>query len=137
MNEEAVRMWVQKAEDDLRAGQILMQSDAPITWIVCFHMQQCVEKCLKAYLIFHGKEHPRTHNIPALVNLCAEIDDAFQQLKGWGVRELTRYATALRYGEEPYTPDLEETERAVEVARRVRDFVREELAKKGLVLEEQ
>lgn len=134
MNEEAVRMWTQKADDDLEAGRLLMRSDRPITWVVCFHMQQCVEKYLKAFLIFHGREHPRTHNVPALVNLCAQIDDSFRELKEWGVRELTKYATALRYGEEPYTPDLQETQEAIELAERVRAFVREKVVQKGLSL---
>ena len=113
-----------------------MQSGTPITWIICFHMQQCVEKYLKAFLIFHGREYPRTHNIPALVNLCAQIADSFNQLKEWGVRELTRYATTLRYGEELYTPDREETQRAVDLAERVRAFVREELAQAGMTFQE-
>ncbi len=134
MNEESVRMWIQRAEDDFEAGRLLMTSDRPITWVICFHMQQCAEKYLKAFLIFHGREHPRSHNIQALVNLCAEIDDSFRVLKEWGARELTKYATALRYGEEPYTPDLEETQRAMEIAGRIRAFVREKLAQKGLSL---
>ncbi|GBC92852.1 hypothetical protein HRbin15_01329 [bacterium HR15] len=137
MNEEAVRLWVQKAEDDLQAGKLLMQTENPITWIVCFHMQQCVEKYLKAFLIFHGREQPRTHNIPALVNLCAEIDPSFGQLKSRGVRELTRYAIIFRYGEEPYTPDQKETQRAIELAERTRSLVRQRLVQAGMVLEQE
>lgn len=134
MNEETVRAWIRRAEDDLEAGKILMRSNHPIYWVTCFHMQQCVEKYLKAFLIFHGREHPRTHNILSIVNLCAQIFPSFYELKEWGVRELTRSATALRYGEEPYAPNQEETQGAVELAERVRAFVREKLVEAGLRL---
>ena len=137
MNLDATRQWVRKADDDLEAGRLLMRSERPINWVVCFHMQQCVEKYLKAFLVFHGREHPRTHNIPALVTLCAEIDRSFNDLKDWGVRRLTRYATVLRYGEESYIPDRGEAEQAVELAGRVRAFVREKLARANMTFEEQ
>jgi len=52
------------------------------------------------------------------------------------VRELTRHATVFRYGEEPYAPDQEETQRAIELAERVRAFVREKLVEAGLRLSE-
>jgi HEPN domain-containing protein len=136
MNEEAVQAWIRRAEDELETGKILMRSERPISWVICFHMQQCVEKYLKAFLIFHGREHPRTHSIPALVELCAQLAPSFYELKEWGVRELTRYATALRYGEEPYAPDEEETQRAIAVAERVQAFVREKLMEAGLRLSE-
>ncbi len=136
MNEDAVRLWIQKAEDDYEAGKLLMQTPSPITWIVCFHMQQCAEKYLKAYLVFHGKEFPRTHSIPVLVHLCAQIERSFHKLKEEGVRELSRYATSIRYGEEPYVPDLEEAHRAIHLAKIVRQFVRDALKRSGLDLQE-
>ncbi len=52
MNEKTVHLWIQKAEDDYEAGMLLMQARSPITWIVCFHMQQCAEKYLKGFLSF-------------------------------------------------------------------------------------
>jgi HEPN domain-containing protein len=136
MNEKTVQAWIGRAEDDLETGKILMRSEHRIYWVICFHMQQCVEKYLKAFLIFHGREHPRTHNIPVLVELCAQLASSFHELKEWGVRELTRYATVFRYGEESYAPDEEETQRAIELAERVRAFVREKLIEAGLRLSE-
>jgi HEPN domain-containing protein len=136
MNDKTTRAWIQRAEDDLQTGKILMRSENPIYWVICFHMQQCVEKYLKAFLIFHGQEYPRTHNISALVSLCAQINPSFHELKAWGVHELTRYATAIRYGEEPELPDREGTQRAIELAERVRAFVRDKFAEVGLTLQE-
>ena len=66
-----------------------------------------------------------------LINLCARIDKDFRKLMEWGVDDLTRYATTLRYSEEFYRPSVEETERAIALAERVRNFVREKMKKAG------
>jgi len=59
MNEvhELVHRWVLKAENDLKAGLAILQVAQPPTDMVCFHMQQSVEKYLKAYLTLHQKPH--------------------------------------------------------------------------------
>ena len=134
MSVEAARNWVQKAEHDLKIGRDEMQMPDPVTDMVCFHMQQCVEKYLKAFLVFHDREYPRTHRISALLVLCAELDAAFTELEHWDVDELTDYATTLRYGEDFSMPDKEETLQAVRLAERVRAFVRARLGRAGLAL---
>ncbi|MCL6542641.1 MAG: HEPN domain-containing protein, partial [Roseiflexus sp.] len=66
MNEEAVILWIRRAESDLKIGRDELVTEDPATDAICFHMQQCAEKYLKAFLIFHGKEIPRTHDIAFL-----------------------------------------------------------------------
>jgi len=61
MNERSVREWIVKAESDLKTGRDEFATENPATDTICFRMQQCVEKYLKAYLIFNGKEIKRTH----------------------------------------------------------------------------
>lgn len=60
MNEDTVKNWIIKAENDLKIGKDEMATEKPATDGVCFHMQQCVEKYLKAYLIYYGKEFRKT-----------------------------------------------------------------------------
>ncbi len=131
MNEETVRHWLRKAEHDLRIGRAGMEIADPVTDMVCFHMQQCVEKYLKAFLILHGKEYPKTHRLSILVALCRQLDESFAVLMDWGIDELTAYATTLRYGEEFYMPDVDEARRAIDLAERAREFVREKLRQSG------
>ena len=131
MNEEVVKLWLRKADADLKIGKDEMRTDDPVTDMVCFHMQQCCEKYLKAFLIFNGREYPKVHNIELLIKLCADVDKDFEQLRDWGAGELTDYATTLRYREEFYEPSVEETERAIALAERVRNFVREKMKKAG------
>ena len=57
MNEDAVRLWLQKADADMKIGKDEMETDEPVTDMVCFHMQQCCEKYLKVFLIFYGQEY--------------------------------------------------------------------------------
>ena len=74
MNENAVRFWVRRAENDLKVGRDELATEEPVTEAICFHLQQCCEKYLKAFVIFHGEEYPRTHDIALLVGRCAQID---------------------------------------------------------------
>lgn len=46
----------------------------------CFHAQQTVEKCLKAFVAHHGVAFPYTHNLTRLVETCTGIDPAFSSL---------------------------------------------------------
>lgn len=131
MNEEAVGNWIRKAESDLKIGQDEMDTKAPATDAVCFHMQQCGEKYLKAFLIFHGKEVPRTHSIAALLSECIEIDGDFQALGEIGADKLTDFAVDIRYGDEFYLPSDRETTEAIETAKQVKDFVLRKLAVRG------
>lgn len=130
MNEDAVIIWINRAENDLKIGKDELATEEPATDAVCFHMQQCCEKYLKVFLIFHGEEYPRTHDIAQLIERCAKLDAEFQVLIEWGVHELTVYAVGVRYDEEIF-PSLEETKNAVALAEKARGFVRDKLQQKG------
>ncbi len=43
MNEDAVRIWILRAENDLKTGQDELVTPEPATDTVCFHMQQCCD----------------------------------------------------------------------------------------------
>jgi len=122
--------WVTKAESDLRAAIYLLE---PRPWqptdAVCFHAQQCVEKYIKAVLVFRGIDFPKTHD---LEKLSALLPAALRpHLTTEEQRRLAGYAIAARYpgsGEIPYA----EARRAVAVARRVRREIRRVLPRQVL-----
>ncbi|MFH0948194.1 MAG: HEPN domain-containing protein [Elusimicrobiota bacterium] len=124
MNEETVKNWILRAENDLKVGKDEIVTDCPTYDIICFHMQQCVEKYLKVFLIFNGKEIKKTHNIAELIIECSKIDANFKSLYDIKANELTEYAVEIRYGEEFYFPTMEEAIEAIEIAEKVREFVR-------------
>jgi HEPN domain-containing protein len=119
-----IRQWVVKAENDLKNAThtLKLGADCP-TDTVCFHAQQCVEKYLKALLVFEGKDVSRTHHISELMRLLPatirpDLSPQEQEL-------LTDYAVSTRYPGDYEAIPLAEAKRAVQIARRVRKLVRE------------
>jgi HEPN domain-containing protein len=114
--------WIHKAEADVASAETLLSRDPPLLSPACFHAQQAAEKYLKAYLTSRQVESPRTHSIRELLNLAAQIDpDLSSRLTT--AAALTVYGVEIRYPGEAPEPDLEETRKAVELARAVRDAV--------------
>jgi HEPN domain-containing protein len=121
-----IREWIAKAENDLltAAHTLTLGADCP-TDTVCFHAQQCVEKYIKALLVFRATPFPKTHDIRVLrtylpAKLRPKVDSKVQD-------RLTEYATVMRYpGPGPDIP-LTEARKAVAIARRVRKEVRKHL----------
>ena len=84
----------------------------------CFEAQQAAEKAIKAVLVHHQIEFPKTHVIADLLDLLAghgvTVPDEIRDAKS-----LTRYAVATRYV--GLVEDLTEThyQRAIDLASRV------------------
>jgi HEPN domain-containing protein len=123
--------WTEKAEHDLLAAvhTLKLGKDCP-TDTVCFHAQQCVEKYVKALLVFHEVDFPKTHNLRALLTLLPirsrpDLTLEEQQM-------LTRYATVTRYPGDYEVISLTEARNAVKIARRVRRQIRKRLPKEAL-----
>jgi len=94
--------WVVREEEDYRAVLALDAMD--LSAIVCHHAQQCAEKYLKATLVLHGEEPPRTHDLIDLGEMAARSDSRFA-----GVIEhlhvLTPYSVSARYPGTVVTPE--------------------------------
>lgn len=84
--------WALKAEHDFKVGERELTFDDPVTDMVCFHMQQCVEKYLKAFLSWKQVPFRRTHDIAELIEACRRVDSDFEALYGMKADKLTRYA---------------------------------------------
>jgi len=128
---DTVGLWIRKAENDLKAGKGELSSENPATDTVCFHAQQCAEKYLKGYLILSGIEIEKTHHIGKILNRCKEQDDEFSILLENGANKLTAYAVELRYPDDYYMPDVEETRAAMEIAEGVKRFVLRKMSELG------
>ncbi len=127
------KRWLEYADQDLRlARHAFTLPEAPPYRLIAYHAQQCVEKHLKAYLIFTGVDFPHTHNISYLLELIAAHAGWTEELAG--AETLTPFAVSARYPGEEEEVTREEASRAVEVAVRVRTVVREALEKVGLAL---
>jgi HEPN domain-containing protein len=118
---EIVNKWILKAEHDLKAADQMLRADEPITDAACFHCQQAVEKYLKAYLVSRGVAPEKTHKLERLIEECSKWDKAFISLAKTVV--LSEYAVESRYPDDFFIPSLDEANRALALAREVKQFL--------------
>jgi len=123
---DLVGKWIKKAENDLLTSERELSFEDPVTQTVCFHCQQAAEKYLKAFLVHHQIYFAKTHKIMELLELCATVDSSFRdELED--ADNLTDYAVEIRYPDVWLEPGIEESNEALETAKKVKEFVLERL----------
>ncbi len=126
----AVERWLAKAANDLKTAETMISIVPPVVDTTCYHAQQCVEKCLKAFLTAADRHVEKTHSLPRLVELCSEVNEAMSVLGATAV-ELTDYAVQSRYPDDWREIPIPEAEAAVRMAREAFLFVNTEIGKRG------
>ena len=94
-----VQQWLKKANLDLQAARLLCAGELDDYFVSGFHAQQAVEKYIKAFLVRHQIEFPKTHDIRRLRQLvaCRDVTLA-ERLERADV--LTPYGVDMRYPED-------------------------------------
>ncbi|MDI6736310.1 MAG: HEPN domain-containing protein [bacterium] len=128
-----VLQWLSCADDDLHLAQhgLKLKSSCPYR-LIAYHSQQCVEKYLKAYLVFRGIDFPYTHNISLLLELCEEQVSWVEKIPE--AEELSRYAITTRYPGIDKQVTKEEAYHSINIATHVREVVRTALIQEGVNL---
>ena len=126
VKEEFTREWIRKAESDFKTAEHLLQGGPDFAEGTAFHSQQAAEKYLKAFLVWHQIEFPKTHDIEALLKLAGKVDDKIPEILGDTVI-LTPYGVDYRYQGEYPEVGMSDAERAFLLADRVRAEVRSRL----------
>ncbi len=89
--------WIEKAEGDFAVAQRELRArKQPNYDAVCFHVQQCAEKYLKAILQEHNVRFAKTHDLIVLLDdvvRVAPLLDPFRESLGM----MTDYAVTFRY----------------------------------------
>lgn len=119
---EIVRQWLAKAEQDLGAVEALLETKPLLLYPACFHAQQAVEKCLKAFLTWRQIEFPKTHSIRELLDLVEHADPGLAS-ELLGADALTPYGVDIRYPGDAPEPERNDAHEARELARKVHDAV--------------
>ena len=86
----------------------------------CFHSQQAIEKCLKAFLIYKGRDVERTHNIIFLLSECANFNEQFATIDPLNINA---YAVQSRYPDSNFIPTFEEANLYYNLAIEVKKIV--------------
>jgi HEPN domain-containing protein len=93
----STREWVVKAEEDFLAASALnLRRKKPLWNIVCFHIQQTVEKYLKARLEEAGATIPKTHDLLHLLSLATPVEPLWSSYHP-AFSLLVSYAVQTRY----------------------------------------
>lgn len=101
-----------RAQGDLLSAKVIRDTNEELTGIICYHLQQYVEKMLKAKLLDLGITYKRTHDIGLLMELFPDerLSKGFYE----EADRLTSYCVSTRY--DNYDPSVEEMEAAFEIA---------------------
>ncbi len=116
------RAMLSMAERDLRALKGMDDAAVFDDEIFGFHVQQAIEKSLKAWIIAIGVESPFIHNLARLLAILEENGCDVESF--WDLVEYTAYAVTFRYDAAEMTDDPLDRSDASEKAQRLYDHVR-------------
>ena len=128
---ELTAEWMNKASDDLLVAKREFEFDPSVYDAVCFHSQQCVEKCLKAVLQENEVYFEKTHDLDVLLNKCKVF---IPELLNYKIEliELSSFAVEIRY---PGTKsNAEEAEKSLLVAEKIIKIIESYIAQKEIFL---
>ncbi len=115
--------WFKKADNDLKNATIVVEAEDSPADTICFHCQQTAEKYLKGFLVYHGCEFEKQHDLDYLLDLCCQIDSSFDSLRDIA-ENLIPYAVSSRYPSDSfYEYPEDEAKEAIEIAKQIKKFV--------------
>jgi HEPN domain-containing protein len=114
---------IERAENDWRTIQAVLALEDPPYEVAAFHAQQAAEKYLKAFLLGHGWQLRKTHDLVDLLTDCLKYDAGLQSLTP-ACQELNPFVLSGRY------PIAAVTRSACERATRAAEAIRNELRKR-------
>lgn len=117
-----VRKWLVKARRDFLSAKRLARGTDPYLDTAVYHCQQCVEKAVKGWLVYHDRSFEKTHDLRLLVTLASEIEPKFTE---WFdvAEQVSPYATSYRYPGEALEPTEDEFQQAFKAAGGFYDFI--------------
>lgn len=116
-----LKNWLFRANEDIAVLENLFESGPDLyASTICYHAQQAVEKFLKAFLVFHNIDFPKTHDLDYLLLECEKIEPGNFEID---LGSLTDFGVSLRYPDDFYVPDIEETTQYRDIALAVKRIV--------------
>ena len=120
--------WLVYAAGDLHYARLGQKGPDALDHLIVFHAQQAVEKALKAVLVEHEAEFPKTHDLEQIVEII-EDQGVASPAELNKVLEFTPFATQGRYPGFDEAITEEEIEESLAMAERVLEWAKQEVAK--------
>ncbi len=121
-----LQQWLYRANEDINVMLTLSRENIDsYTSTICFHCQQAVEKFLKAILVFHKIDFPKTHDVDFLLNKCSQIENL--DFNNINLKDLTDFGVDIRYPDDFYIPDILETQEYMSIALQIKKVAEEEI----------
>lgn len=123
---KCARVLIESAERDVEVLRVILDSGKVSDEVFGFHVQQAVEKALKAWIAVLGELYPLTHDLEELLEMLAALGadtQRYEQLVGY-----TGYAVEFRYTGIPPGTDPIERQSAVTLVEVLLNKVRAEFA---------
>jgi HEPN domain-containing protein len=123
--DEYLQNWLYRAKEDIAVIDSLFITDpAFYASTICFHAQQAAEKFLKAFLVYHEVDFPRTHDVDFLLIECKKIDSKDFDID---LGSLADFGVNIRYPDDFYIPDKEETILYRDIAHTIKKIVEKKI----------
>ena len=116
--------WIEKAEEDYNSAKWLQESPNPVHNSICFHLQQCIEKYLKAWLQEAKIPFTKTYDLEELLKLITPTMSAWNLWQP-DFKIITTYAVESRYPGDSATD--EDIKHAIQICDEVRKTIRTQL----------
>ena len=106
--------WFEQARRELDMAEVALSKE--YLDLAAVHVHQAVEKTLKGFIIRNGEKPPRTHNLPALLDLAVAHREELEGERDWLITVSAYYETFHYPGTR--TADKEVLARDVSMAKR-------------------
>jgi len=123
------RQWIDYADQDEQSARLLLQSHLYNPCL--YHVQQSIEKCLKAVIVAQGLAFQRIHSIQGLVNILTHHhivvdieDDEIDLIDSIYMPARYPLGSALPH----FEPDQATCQRCLRIAERLRNWTDDLLA---------
>jgi len=91
-NGDLGQKWLKMAETEFAAAEALIEAGVALTG-ACFHCQQAAEKSVKAWLLAHDVEAPKTHKLEHLIELSTQTEPTLPRSRLSASTSTIRFAT--------------------------------------------
>lgn len=127
MPEKLVKEWITKAEEDYKTALALnRQRKSSLPNSICFHCKQCIEKYLKAFLVYNETAPPRSHDLRKLNDIASGFDSSLNNIYDL-LEQLNPYSVEFRYPGESAT--LKEAKEAIQAMKKGREILIKKFAR--------